>query len=400
MKSPSRGFRALRIITTVLLFLLSGLCFEAQAVTLSDSSRITLLTCAPGEDLYSAFGHTGIRVTDYKQQFDIVFNYGTFDFAQKGFYINFLRGKMRYMLDVETFQEFMSEYIIENRGVTEQELNLTPGDREQVFAFLYQNSQPENREYNYDFFWDNCATRPRDVFEKVLGSRLQYHTDSAGFQQHKTLHQMLKLYLHNWPWIDFGFDVALGLPCEKLATPRDQTFLPDYLAKYFDCATVDGKPFVTGVVPVVTAPLPVATTTILPVYITFLLLAFGLVIMYFERSRGVHNYHFDFLIFLISGLTGVCLLSLWLFTVHYSVPRNMNMLWLLPTHFFVSFLLLRKQKPAWLKTYFLATGFIALLVFLTWKWNPQPLNYAFLPLLILLSGRAFWIYYSLSSPKK
>lgn len=156
-----------------------------SARDLSDSSRITLLTVAPGDELYSAFGHTGIRITDYKNNFDVVFNYGTFDFEQHGFYTNFIKGKMRYMISTDRFEDFMAEYAYTKRSVTEQELNLTAEDKQKVFAFLYTNALPENREYYYDFFWDNCATRPRDVFEKVLGNRLQYHTEHAGFQQKK-----------------------------------------------------------------------------------------------------------------------------------------------------------------------------------------------------------------------
>src|SRR5690606_20603691 len=144
--------------------------FDLLAVNkLSDSSRISLLTVAPGEELYSAFGHTGIRVTDFKNEFDVVFNYGTFDFEQPGFYSNFVKGKMLYMISANNFDDFVSEYIYEKRSITEQTLNLSVHDKQEIFAYLYNNLLPENREYYYDFFWDNCATRPRDVFESVLG---------------------------------------------------------------------------------------------------------------------------------------------------------------------------------------------------------------------------------------
>lgn len=298
-------------------------CQNIYALTLSDSSRISLLTCAPGEDLYSAFGHTGIRVTDYKQQFDIVFNYGTFDFNQPNFYLNFVRGKMLYMLSVENFRDFMEEYVEENRSVTEQELNLSPEDRKKVFDFLYTNSLPENCQYYYDFFWDNCATRPRDVFEKVLSNRLQYHTDTAGFQKDATLHDMLRIYTqYKRPWVDFGFNLALGLNCEKMTTPRIQTFLPDYLAKYEACASIDGKPFVIETRKLIDAP-PVKTGTVITPFDASILFFFfiGGFVMLRESRIKKHNYIFDFTIFFIAGLAGCALLSLWLFTVHYSTPK-------------------------------------------------------------------------------
>ena len=107
-------------------------CGHARAIALSDSSRMSLITCAPGDELYSCFGHSAIRVTDYRQGFDIVFNYGTFDFNQPGFYVNFVRGHMIYMLGVDRFDEFRSQYIYEQRSVYEQELNLSNADQVKV----------------------------------------------------------------------------------------------------------------------------------------------------------------------------------------------------------------------------------------------------------------------------
>ena len=123
-----------RVILSCFLFLVSYV--SLFAIQLSDSARISLLTVSPGNELYSAFGHTGIRVTDFKNEFDVVFNYGTFDFAQPGFYTNFIKGKMRYMISTDRFQDFMSEYIYEKRSVAELKLNLTPEDKQKVFAFL------------------------------------------------------------------------------------------------------------------------------------------------------------------------------------------------------------------------------------------------------------------------
>jgi Domain of unknown function (DUF4105) len=299
---------------------------------------------------------------------------------------------MIYCISYDTYQDFMREYVEEKRSVTEQELRLTTDDRQKVFALLYENSLPQNRNYQYDFFWDNCATRPRDLFEKVLGSRLVYHLDNAGFEQNKTMHDMLRLYVHNRPWVDAGFDLILGLPCEVPATPRAQTFLPDYLAKLFACATVDGQPFVLKTTPVLQYPLPVFNPPVRPVHITIALLILGLVVALVERIRKTHYYYFDFIIFLVFGLFGMLFLCLWIFTTHYSVPKNLNMLWMLPTHVIIAFLLLFRKKPLWLRYYFLATYILMLILLIGWNWNPQPCNYAFAPLIMLLAMRAFTIY--------
>jgi hypothetical protein len=381
--------------TIVFLFILTASVFgkidTLSAEVLSDSSRISVLTASPGEELYSAFGHTGIRITDFKNNFDVVFNYGTFDFEQPGFYTNFVKGKMRYMLWVDRFEDFMKEYIDDKRSISDQELNLTLADKQNIFAFLNNNALPENREYFYDFFWDNCATRPRDVFEKILGNRLQYHTNSVGFEKNKTMHDMLRHCVGNRAWVDYGFDLILGIPCEVIASPRDQTFLPEYLAKYIDCAKVDGNPFVLKKELLLQFPLPTIETGFQPIHLNLILVLLFFVVWVIERKRNKHFYLFDFFLFFVMGLVGTFFLFLWIFTSHYSVPENLNLFWLIPSHAVVAFLLLRKKKPEWLRFYFIGTSILMILLAIFWKWLPQYYNIAVMPLLFLLFFRSFLV---------
>lgn len=367
------------------------LVLASHAISLSDSARVTLLTVSPGEELYSAFGHTGIRVTDYKKDFDVVFNYGTFDFDQPGFYTNFVKGKMRYMIAYEDFRSFMYAYNYEKRSVTEQELRLTTEEKQRVFDFLYNNALPENREYYYDFFWDNCATRPRDVFEKVLGPRLTYDTVNAGFEKDKTMHDMLRVYVHDRPWVDFGFDLILGLPCEVEATPRSQTFLPEYLLKYIDAARIDGQPFVVNKEVLLKFEPVKPYEGFTPLQLCQLIAFAALLMAFIERLRKNHNFHFDFVLFLVAGLLGLLFLSLGIFTSHYSTPKNLNILWLLPTHAVVAFVLLKAQRPVWLRYYFAATAVFMLVLILAWGYLPQPYNPAVKWLIAALGFRAFSI---------
>jgi hypothetical protein len=379
------------VLTIFILFITTFTAARTDVIPdsiLSGSSRISLLTAAPGEELYSAFGHTGIRVTDYKNNLDVVFNYGTFDFGQPGFYTNFVKGKMLYMLSVSSFDNFMKEYVYDQRSVSEQVLHLGFTDKQKIFSFLHNNALPENREYFYDFFWDNCATRPRDVFENVLGNRIQYHTDNASFEKNKTMHDMLRIYVGNRPWIDYGFDLILGLPCEMIASPRDQTFLPDYLAKYIACASIDGKPLVSNTELLLLFPLPEINTAFRPVLLSIILVFIALTVWIIEQKRKTHFYTFDFALFLPMGLLGTFFLSLWIFTSHYSVPENLNLLWLLPSHAVVAFLLLKKKKTLWLRFYFTGTCILMILLLIGWQWLPQRYNMAVMPLLLLLAFRS------------
>src|SRR4051812_24672160 len=142
----------------LLFYLFNLFFFAAQAQDSSNCHvRISLLTCAPGQELYSTFGHTAIRITDSIRRTDIVYNYGTFEFDDPNFYMKFVRGKLDYFLSAAYYPDFMYEYQEEQRSVTEQVLNLSCTQKQQIVQALAINMQGANRMYKYDFVYDNCT---------------------------------------------------------------------------------------------------------------------------------------------------------------------------------------------------------------------------------------------------
>jgi hypothetical protein len=379
------------IRTGFFVFFFSILSFS-HAITLSDSARISLLTVAPGDELYSAFGHSGIRVTDFKTNMDVVFNYGTFDFNQPNFYVNFVKGRLLYMIDVELFQNFKSMYVYEERAVTEDLLNLTTEEKQHIFSYLYNNAKPENRDYRYEFFFDNCATRIRDVFEKELGKKLVFHYES--FDTNYTLKQMLDLYVAKSPWVQFGFYLILGMPCEVKATPRVQAFLPDYLQKVFQTASLQtpngDERFVNATNVLLDYPLPVAENDFFTPLNSMLLLLLMFVILSIAEWKFKKQFlFFDGMLFGIAGVLGCFFLCMWLFTEHYSVPKNLNMLWAIPLHLPVVFLLMFKSLRKYLAKWFLFTAVLMVVLLLLKGILPQPYHVAVLPVIAALGLRAW-----------
>ena len=159
------------LLLFVLLFLFN---VHTQTSLAQDSSRIriSLLTCTPGDELYSIFGHSAIRIIDSNSVTDYVFNYGTFNFEDDGFYLKFIRGKLLYFLSVENSQDFMYEYSSMRRGITEQVLNFSAEEKKQIEYALIENLKDENKYYKYDFFLDNCTSRLRDIILKYKSPRL------------------------------------------------------------------------------------------------------------------------------------------------------------------------------------------------------------------------------------
>ena len=215
------------------------LAFFTTVPTSAATYKISLLTCDPGDELYSTFGHSAIRVVALESGQDLVFNYGTFDFNTPFFYIKFIRRTLDYQLSLTTTDNFLREYNYFKRNVREQELNLSPEQSQAIVAFLQNNYRPENRKYRYDFFFDNCATRITDMLESVLGQSLKWNYPTESDE--KTFRNLIDEYVYPLPWSDLGIDLALGAVIDREATEAEKAFLPDYLEEGLQLSEMDRK---------------------------------------------------------------------------------------------------------------------------------------------------------------
>ncbi len=376
------------------LFLLIILSFSLNisAQKLSPNAQISLITCAPGEELYSVFGHNAVRVKDPAHGIDWVYNYGTFNFNEPGFYVKFVRGKLNYMLSVGYFRNFIYAYQRENRSVREQILNLSPLQKQQMFDFLQYNARPENKYYKYDFFFDNCATRVRDVLENEFKNDLRFHSD---YKDSLSFRDLLMPYLQEHYWSRFGINLILGAVIDRKATFRETMFLPDYLEKAAAKASIKQN---GTVLPLVkhTQTLFFQTENdtstpfiIRPATLFWTLFIVALILSYLEIKKKKTYKFFDFIFFFTIGTIGMILFLVWVATDHTAVVQNWNLIWALPTHFFIAFVLLMKNKPAFLKYYFLISGGLAILVLAFWWLIPQEFDYAIIPLILIIALRSY-----------
>src|SRR5258706_16163334 len=230
-KSPCR-------ICMVALLMLFSLCTFSQGIPLSGQSQISLITFGPDQgEFYEAFGHSAVRVMDPARGIDYAYNYGVFSFNQPNFYLNFTRGHLYYQLGVYPYPDFRDAYISANRFVHEQVLQLSPGQKQKIVDYLEWNALPENKMYNYDYFFNNCSSRIRDVFADVLKDEIRF--DGSYIKTDYTIRQLTDLYLDQQPWGDLGIDIGLGSTIDRKATPYEHMFLPDYLESGFDHAFIN-----------------------------------------------------------------------------------------------------------------------------------------------------------------
>lgn len=357
---------------------------------LSNKAEISLLTCSPGEELYSLFGHSAVRVSDPAQRLDVVFNYGTFSFDED-FYFNFTMGRLNYALSVSEMPNFMRDYQYEGRGIEEQILDLDSAQKQAVFNFLVWNARPENREYLYDFFYDNCSSRIRDVLDSTLSSGNPSFPDLRR-ESDPSFRNLIDEYLIYHPWGDFGIDLGLGLPCDKVVASAEYMFLPDQLMLGFEGATLDGHPLVKAERTLLPAQgLNYAWSIFQPIPLFWIVAAVLLAFSFLGRRRQKLWRWIDVLYFIMTGAVGALIFFLWFISDHNATDYNFNMLWAWPTHLlFIAFLWLDKVR----RTYWLVYGSILILTLLTFPILPQAMHLAVIPLIILGIVRAFinWRY--------
>lgn len=376
-----------RLLFLLLISLVFVLNQSAMAQNGTCHVRISLLTCAPGQELYSTFGHTALRIQDSAANTDYVYNYGTFDFDDPDFYMKFVRGKLDYFLSVDKFPDFMYEYQYFQRSVWEQELHLNCDEKQQIITALNINLQGKNRMYKYDFIYDNCTTRVRDlIFRSLPGSGVKNKLVPEG----TTARNLIHTYLDKGgePWSKLGIDILLGARLDKPVDNNVAMFLPDYLLKGIDSATINNRqPVVKQKRTLLNLATPVEATGNYVPLITFAIVCSLLASLYFlpnQRVKTICRFIDSFLLYL-TGLLGLLLVFMWWGTDHRMTKDNYNLLWALPTNIIAVLFLWR--KPHWLRNYFYFAFALTALLLIGWWWLPQELNVSLVPFVFLLLFR-------------
>ena len=371
-----------------------------QDPILSESAQISVLTCGPGQELYTAFGHSAFRVQDPEKGIDVVYNYGTFDFDAPNFYTNFARGKLIYTLSRQRFENFLYVYELEKRWVKEQILDLDPEQKEELIVFLENNYRPENRDYQYDFLYDNCSTKMPDVLSEILGEQLEFGEDHL--DKRYSFRELIRQNLKTNSWSSFGIDLALGSVIDKQATAYQHMFLPVYVMDQMENTRLNGKPLVKRTRTILETHFPRQSPvfTITPLFWLLMLFAFTGTITIIDFRNKTRSRRLDFFLFFTSGVAGCLLFFLWFFTDHTSTINNFNLLWLFPLNLVASFYVLSKNDPpVFIRNYALLMCALMLILVLLWILGIQQLSpLVLIPMLTLLM-RYVWLLSYLKKPQ-
>ncbi|HTB52484.1 MAG TPA: DUF4105 domain-containing protein [Ferruginibacter sp.] len=370
-------------------FLLLIIYMGMPAITKAQDSshiRISLLTCTPGEELYSTFGHSAVRVTDSLSKTDIVFSYGNFPSYEDGFYLKFIRGKLLYYIDYEDFQDFVNDYQTDDRGITEQVLNLTALEKINIDEALLENIKPENKFYKYDFFFDNCTTRNRDI---IINNDTAHIFFTPAMPAGTTFRQAIHLYLdrNNKAWSKLGIDLMLGKPCDAVMTTAQSQFLPDNLMVTFDSCK-SSTPLVLSKKDLYPYTAIQSSFSLFTPNFIFWTLLLIIIVLSFSPAAFARNFllGFDGMLFFLTGFFGLVFIFMWTCTDHTLCQDNFNLLWAWPTHIIMA--LFVRSKNELVKKYFGLTAIALALLLAVWFFLPQQMNNALLPVILLLIYRS------------
>ncbi|MBT3647202.1 MAG: DUF4105 domain-containing protein [Flavobacteriales bacterium] len=374
----------MKIIYILILSLLYSVNSISQsAPILSNSAEISLLTCSPGAELYSLFGHSAMRVQDPSQDIDLVFNYGTFSFDED-FYFNFTMGRLNYRLAVSSMENFLWSYEYEGRGVIEQVLDLDSIQKQRVMEYLHWNYQPENRYYLYDFFYDNCSSILRDVLETALDGQVLYKDLTK--KGDPSFRNMIDEYLVYHQWGDFGIDLGLGLPCDVKPRYIEYMFLPNELSAAFENATLENKPLVKENRSLLeTQGLTMSNSLTNPIPLFWILFGLVAILSAIGYRKQKLFIGLDIGLFIIYGAVGALIAFLWFITDHSATAENLNILWAWPIHLIaIPFLF----NPRFKKMYWTVYGSLLILTLIAFPFLPQMLHVATIPLMCIMIVRA------------
>ncbi len=367
---------------------------KAQSIIVTDTAEISLITCSPGPAAYEKFGHTALRYYDPSTGVDLVFNYGIFDFDQPDFYTNFIRGETYYMLGVYKTSNFLPQYAERNSQVTEQVLNLSREEKQQLLDALFVNYLPQNRNYLYNFVFDNCATRPRDkVLELFRGKYIHYNLS----KDNRTFREWVASYTGEKSWLMFGIDLVFGADADRIASKWETMFLPEVLSKEMsEVVIVDNDTLARNLIKderiIISRKEEVETVNYLkmPLLATSLVLLAGLLLTLFEYRMKKYFTLVDSLLYIIAGFAGIILFYLMFFSIHPLVKSNINLLWCNPLSILLGILIWFRKALKIVNVWQIVNIVFFLIVLFVGAMGIQTINTAFIPLILLLLIRAFW----------
>lgn len=377
--------RAIHIIIYIIAAAVGAAAAVADRANPATIADVSFVNIYPGSEIYELEGHSALKIRIGARELAV--SYGTFDFEAPNFVYRYVKGETDYWVTVVPWQQFVSPYLIQGRRIVEHQLDMDNIQKERLFNLLDENLRPENKVYRYNYVYDNCATRPLRIVERAMGDSIILGAASEGSGGHdETFRSIMRRYHANYPWYQFGIDLALGSGIDKTIDNREKSFAPVVLDTQLAGATVGGRRLVRQTrvindVPAdnaVLAPTPWYLTPLAVCWAFFVLVA--AVCVYDVKKKRCSRWIYG-LVSLIYGLAGLLIWFLVFVSEHEATAPNLVMVWLNPL-WLVTAVSVWIPRARLISFYAFAIQTVAVtLLMLFWLFAMQISNAAFWPLM-------------------
>ena len=379
----------MRKVFLIIIFFSSQLIHSNKSLNGNDEYQISILTVGPGIDLVDSFGHTGIRIIDKKNNLDLVFNFGIYDYNAPNFYSNFFKGRPIFSLGINRFNDFFDSYVKQNRKVYEQIIKTTKERKKIIVESLIKNSQEENKYYIYEYFEDNCSTRVADILINDIEEIKVDLNKKTKFSYRELIYSKIGKNSIG----SLGIDLCLGSKIDNKITTRQTFFLPEKLKEFLEIIE-DNNP---NLVETKLLYSPNDTNSykqqniLKPLWVS---LFFSIIIIWLtfkDFKRKKQTKILDFLILTTLSIIGILIGYLWIFSNHSNGAMNLNILWANPLNFLLIFYFFRNKKSMLTRLFLNFLIISIFVVIVLWVIQFQIFNLSIIPLLFGLLIRYLYL---------
>ena len=374
-------------------FFLSSFSFPNEQDV--DRYTISILTVSPGKDLVDAFGHSGIRVIDKELNYDLVFNFGIYDFQAPNFYSNFVKGRPIYYLGINNYNRFLNNYKNQKRGIVEHKIQISNYIKDDLIRLLLENSKQENKFYIYDYFNDNCSTKVADLFIENLNDSYSTEIDltrKSNFTYRSLIYKMIPKN----SWGSLGIDICLGSIIDQDINYRQTFFLPSKFGDFLDTIESSNPEIIVSKLLLESqenVEEPVFNLTS-PMFVLFFISILIILVTFRDYKNNKQTKLLDILLILITTMIGLLISYLWFFSDHTAASQNYNILWASPLNILLFIDLFARKKRKWILGYLKFIFLMLLLMFSHWILSVQTFNITLFSFIFALLIRYLFLIYN------
>ena len=381
-------------VLLIFFFFLSSFSFSNERV--DSRYTISILTVSPGKDLADAFGHSGIRVIDRELNYDIVFNFGIYDFQAPNFYSNFVKGRPIYSLGINNYNRFLNNYKDQKRGIVEHTIQTSNAKKDTLIRLLLENSKKENKFYVYDYFKDNCSTKVADLFIENFSNEFYNFDINLSSKSNDSYRSLIYKMIPKNSWGSLGIDICLGSIIDQDINYRETFFLPLKFGNFLDKIESENPEIIDSKLlfesPEINKDSSFNVTS--PMFVLFFISLLIILVTFQDFKNNKQTKVLDIFLISITTIIGLLITYLWFFSDHTAASQNYNILWASPLNIILFIDLFAGKKRKWILGYLKFIFLMLLLMISHWILSVQTFNITLFSFIFALLIRYLFLIYN------